>query len=42
MSMREYAEIILKLRSLGWDDKRINDFLIWSATDEEKYRPSEM
>ncbi len=37
--MQEVSRIILGLRTAGWDDKAISDFLLWVATGEEQYRP---
>lgn len=39
MNMGEAARIILGLRSAGWDEKDINDFILWVETGEEAYRP---
>lgn len=32
------SRIILHLRSLGWSDKKINDYILWLATGEEQYK----
>ena len=37
--MGESARIILALRSAGWDEKSINDFILWVETGEEQYKP---
>lgn len=39
--MSETARLILGLRSAGWDEKRINDFILWIETGEEHYKPTE-
>ena len=40
MNMQEASRIILGLRAAGWDDKSINDFILWIETGEEQYRPT--
>jgi hypothetical protein len=40
--MGEASRIILGLRAAGWDDKRINDFILWIRTGEEIYKPKEL
>ena len=37
--MSETARIILGLRSAGWDEKEINDFILYIETGEEHYKP---
>ena len=39
MNMSETARLILGLRASGWDEKRINDFILWIETGEEQYKP---
>ena len=39
-NMQEVSRIIVGLRTAGWDDKAIDDFLLWVATGEEQYRPT--
>ena len=39
--MQETSRIILGLRSAGWDDKKITDFILWVATGDEQYKPTE-
>lgn len=39
--MGEASRMILGLRSAGWDEKKINDFILWVETGEEQYRPKE-
>lgn len=39
-SQFEISRLILGLRSAGWDDAAITDFLLWLATGEEQYRPT--
>ncbi len=40
MNMAEASRIILGLRAAGWDEKSINDFILWVETGEEQYKPS--
>ena len=37
--MSESARIILGLRAAGWNEKDINDFILWVETGEEQYKP---
>lgn len=39
MNMTEVARIILGLRADGWDEKKINDFMLFIETGEEQYKP---
>lgn len=39
--MQEASRIILGLRAAGWDEKAINDFILWVETGEDKYKPAE-
>jgi len=39
--MTEIARIILGLRADGWDEKKINDFMLWIETGDEKYKPKD-
>lgn len=39
--MSEVARLIIGLRAAGWDEKRINDFILWIETGEEQYKPQE-
>ena len=41
MQMIEASRIILGLRAAGWDEKSINDFILWVETGEEQYKPAE-
>ena len=41
MNMGESARIILGLRAAGWDEKAINNFILWVETGEEQYKPSQ-
>ncbi|MCD8013627.1 MAG: hypothetical protein LUG99_10700 [Lachnospiraceae bacterium] len=41
MNTSEAARIILGLRAAGWDEKKINDFILWIETGDEKYKPKE-
>ena len=39
MNMSEAARLILGLREAGWDEKDINDFILYIETGDEKDRP---
>ena len=39
MNMQEASRVILGLRAAGWDEKEINDFILYIETGEEKYKP---
>ena len=39
MNMSEAARLNLGLREAGWDEKDINDFILYIETGDEKYRP---
>ena len=39
--MSEAARIIIGLRAAGWDEKKINDFILYVETGEEQYKPKE-
>lgn len=39
VNMSESARIILGLRAAGWNEKDINDFILWVETGEEQYKP---
>ncbi|MEY8433969.1 hypothetical protein AALC75_26400 [Lachnospiraceae bacterium 48-42] len=39
MNMQENARLVLGLRSAGWSEKKINDFILYIETGEEQYRP---
>ena len=41
MNMSEAARIIIGLRAAGWDEKDINDFILYVETGEEQYKPKE-
>lgn len=38
--MAEASRIILGLRATGWDERSINDFILWVESGEEQYKPS--
>lgn len=40
MTMSEASRVILGLRAAGWDEKSINDFILWVETGEEQYKPT--
>ena len=39
MQMSEMARLIEDLRSEGWSEKKINEFLIYIEKGKEEYRP---
>ena len=39
MNMSEAARLILGLRAAGWNEKDINDFILFIETGDEKYQP---
>jgi len=39
MNMTEVARLLLGLRSAGWTEKEINDFILFIETGEEQYKP---
>lgn len=39
--MQETARLILGLRAAGWNEKMINDFLLFIESGEEQYMPKE-
>lgn len=41
MNMSEASRLILGLRSAGWEDKAITDFILYIETGEEQYKPKE-
>lgn len=41
MNMTEVARLLLGLRSAGWTEKEINDFILYIETGEDKYKPKE-
>lgn len=40
MTMSEASRVILGLRAAGWDEKSINDFILWVETGDEQYKPT--
>ena len=40
LNLQEASRIILGLRAAGWDEKSINDFILWVETGEEQYKPA--
>lgn len=38
-TMQEASRIILGLRAAGWDEKSINDFILWIGTGNNEYKP---
>lgn len=41
VNMSEAARLILGLRDAGWNEKDINDFILFIETGEEKYKPKQ-
>lgn len=41
MNMQETSRMILGLRSAGWSEKEINDFLLYIESGEEQYKPKQ-
>ena len=41
MNGPESSRIILGLRAAGWDERAINDFILWVEAGEEQYKPKE-
>ena len=39
VNMQETARMILGLRSAGWTEEKINDFILYIETGEEHYKP---
>lgn len=39
MNMPETSRLILGLRAAGWDDTKINNFILWIETGNEEYLP---
>lgn len=39
MNMQEMTRLLLGLRAAGWDEKEINDFLLYIQTGEKQYEP---
>jgi hypothetical protein len=39
MNMSEAARLILGLRAAGWEEKEINDFILFIETGDEQYKP---
>lgn len=39
MNMSESSRLILGLRSKGWSNTEITDFILWVETGDEQYRP---
>ena len=41
VNMSETARLILGLRAAGWDEKSINDFILYIESEQEHYNPKE-
>lgn len=39
MTMQEASRVFLGLRAAGWDEKRINDFILWIESGDPQYKP---
>lgn len=39
MNMSGTARLILGLRAAGWEEKDINDFILYIETGEDQYKP---
>lgn len=39
MNIQENARLVLGLRTAGWREKKINDFILYIETGEEQYKP---
>lgn len=39
MNMQEASRVILGLRAAGWNEKDINDFILYIETGDEQYKP---
>lgn len=42
MNMTETSRLILGLRAAGWDEKDINDFILYIDLGDEKYLPKNL
>ena len=40
MNMQETSRFIMGLRSAGWSEKKINDFILYIESGEEQYKPT--
>lgn len=40
MNMGEMSRLIIGLRSAGWTDTEINNFVLWVESGEEQYKPN--
>ncbi|MBO6230847.1 MAG: hypothetical protein J6O50_09800 [Ruminiclostridium sp.] len=40
MNMQKTARLILGLRAAGWSEEKINDFILYIESGEDKYKPS--
>lgn len=40
MNMSETARLIIGLREAGWEEKDINDFILYIETGEDQYKPT--
>lgn len=41
MHIPESSRLVRGLRSKGWRDTEIADFILWVETEEEPYKPKE-
>lgn len=40
MVIAEASRVILGLRSAGWNEKDIIDFILWIESGDERYKPT--
>lgn len=41
MNMQETSRFIMGLRAAGWNEKKINDFILYIESGDEQYKPKE-
>lgn len=41
MDMQETSRFIMGLRAAGWNEKKINDFILYIESGDEQYKPKE-
>ena len=41
MNMQETSRFIMELRAAGWNEKKINDFILYIESGDEQYKPKE-
>lgn len=40
MNMSESSRLIIGLRSKGWTDTEITNFILWVETGDDRYKPT--